>query len=146
MCRSMPLNIPLNTLNLLWFKKIYFLPNNKTIGEGNYITVLRDHCFFSVCFIFMGELSFENFWKRSNFSVLRWLGISPKMNPIKNTWNLIKNAIVVEEVSNLTHYPSKLWVTMKVSYFASLVTSIFKRVETITKCNGNIKKVMKICR
>lgn len=133
---------------------LYFLPKNVTMKGANYIDVLRGHMlpFYQIhsCELFMHDgapahrsRAVKTFLNQQNIEVLDWPGNSPDLNPIENAWNKMKNDLAKSRptsIVTLKETLKKMWLTMDLSYFENLATSMPKRIQQVLKTRGNMTK------
>ena len=122
--------------------------------SDNYIDVLRDHMvqFWEIhdCNFFMHDgapahrsKAVKKFLEDNHINVLEWPGNSPDLNPIENAWNKVKNTLQKERPSNIPDLKEALkkqWISMDLEYFATLATSMPRRIERVIKMKGNMTK------
>ena len=85
----------------------------------------------------------KTFLDEQNIEVLDWPGNSPDLNPIENAWNKMKNDLAKSRptsIVSLKEALKKMWVTMDLSYFENLATSMPKRIQKVLKTRGNMTK------
>lgn len=133
---------------------LFFLPKNVTMKSDNYIDVLRDHMvkFWEIhdCNFFMHDgapahrsKAVKKFLEDNHINVLEWPGNSPDLNPIENAWNKVKNTLQKERPSSIPDLKEALkkqWISMDLEYFATLATSMPRRIERVIKMKGNMTK------
>ena len=134
---------------------LYFLQPGTTMNGAKYLDVLKDkletYMVVHDCDVFMHDgapwhraKSVKSFLREENVDILDWPGNCPDLNPIENSWHVIKNKVAVPRPTSMESLKTgiKIVWNQKISpeYCSNLIDNMLRRKAAVVKSRGGLTK------